>query len=400
MGGKFWSPEEQKYFVDVVMVNSQYNGPGGSYDPSSGMAWAELAAMMQEEMGPLARREYKKNMLYEHWYQTVKKKWGKVRAKMMVASGPPSDHGGTGGPPSDHGGTGGKARGSRAKKAKQRARKIPDAQVAPRELNHRSAGPMGSRDDSTFETHSTELPPYTTNGHQMGNSSAPEGSSMDFQGQNIAPERYIGPSIAAGPPSSAYYNYYGAPPPPYVPTPPPYAPTLPPYAPTTARPYALLDLPYPTHAEHATLHHRQPLPGGPERQTHRFRREDQFQRDSAAPAPFSHAFNRPQHRAIVLRVPSPEDDGSSMFVPQYEPQMERRIQTPRYMMELDAARTMADMHTQHATPSSRHALSAEDHLGFSRKSPNKDQSNGFREPPQRRSQNWGQNQGQLNEDER
>ncbi|TGO14499.1 hypothetical protein BTUL_0052g00370 [Botrytis tulipae] len=67
MGGKFWSPEEQEYFVHEVMTKSRFNGKDGAYNPNKGMSWTELADMMQHDMDErkLARRQYTGNMFTE-----------------------------------------------------------------------------------------------------------------------------------------------------------------------------------------------------------------------------------------------------------------------------------------------------------------------------------------------
>ncbi|TGO55897.1 hypothetical protein BOTNAR_0235g00090 [Botryotinia narcissicola] len=67
MGGKFWSPEEQEYFIHEVMTKSRFNGKDGAYNPNKGMSWTELADMIQHDMDErkIDRRQYTGNMFTE-----------------------------------------------------------------------------------------------------------------------------------------------------------------------------------------------------------------------------------------------------------------------------------------------------------------------------------------------
>ncbi|ESZ95170.1 hypothetical protein SBOR_4434 [Sclerotinia borealis F-4128] len=377
MGGKFWSAEEQHYFVHVVMRKSRFNGLNGTYDPSIGMSWADLAVMMQGAMKErgIFRREYTGNMLYEHWHQTVKKDWGEVRLKIAIASA------------RGHSGSTGREPRSRARKAnKRRSRATPPPSLPPQMSNRRSNFPTGPQNNAISGPYSTELPRYTSNHPQMGDYSVPESSFTGFQSPNTAPGRYFGPSMTSGPPSSGLYNPYGA-----------------------------SDTPYLTHAEGAALYHQESLPEDPEqRQIRHFPCERQLRRDSIAPAAFNQALNRPQRQHIIIREPTPEDDGSSLFVQQSEHESRRRGPAPRPRMELDAAHTMTmfreqEMHSLHGTPVARHQGSTEARRGLMYQYPYEHQSYAFQGPrlapiitphnKPRLRQNQGRNWVQLDEDE-
>ncbi|RDL39672.1 uncharacterized protein BP5553_04012 [Venustampulla echinocandica] len=62
--GKFWSDEECRVFIDLIMPLRNQADP---------LDWKELAPIMEAEMqsrGPL-RRQYTANVLFLHWYQRV-----------------------------------------------------------------------------------------------------------------------------------------------------------------------------------------------------------------------------------------------------------------------------------------------------------------------------------------
>lgn len=59
MGGKTWSAEEERYFWEVVVPQSQQ-----AVRPNERLhSWETLAIMMQEAMGEPRRREYTRTML-------------------------------------------------------------------------------------------------------------------------------------------------------------------------------------------------------------------------------------------------------------------------------------------------------------------------------------------------
>jgi hypothetical protein len=59
MGGKTWSSEEEKYFWEVIVPQSQQAVRPGDRLHS----WDTLASMMQEAMGEPRRRDYTRTML-------------------------------------------------------------------------------------------------------------------------------------------------------------------------------------------------------------------------------------------------------------------------------------------------------------------------------------------------
>ncbi|KAJ8069490.1 hypothetical protein OCU04_003143 [Sclerotinia nivalis] len=321
MGGKFWSKEEQAYFEYEIMPMSRFNGPNGSYNPNKGKSWAKLAVKMQKGMGNegQARRIYTGNMLYEHWYQTVRKHWGEIRAKNARAS---AKAGGRG--------AGRQPRATRSKKAKQRANNTPPPSLVPEKSNRRSIFPTEPRNEAVSPQNNTESPCYAPNNPQMGEVSAFGSSFRPFQGPNMAQGRYPGPAVASRHSTNRRFHPYGAP-----------------------------NRPYLTHAEGAALYHQQHLAGRPERQRSHFSREQEARRNPAAAAAFHQALARQERQAIVIREPTPEDDGHSLFVQQSQPEFNRRLPTPRPNTELDAVHTMAmfrsqEMNTLHGTPLNGH----------------------------------------------
>jgi hypothetical protein len=69
MGAPMWSLDERDYFVKVILPLSKY--AGGTYSKPEGLGWAELAAIMQEELDRkgVSRRKYTSDMLFQHYYQ-------------------------------------------------------------------------------------------------------------------------------------------------------------------------------------------------------------------------------------------------------------------------------------------------------------------------------------------
>ncbi|KAB8296769.1 hypothetical protein EYC80_002186 [Monilinia laxa] len=316
MGGKFWSKEEQHYFVHTVMRLSKFNGPNGVYNANNGMTWPDLANMMQRDMDyrGLTRRNYTGNMLYEHWYQTVKKKWGEVEAQRIRASAPRESRG--------------KVQRSRAKKIKRRADKEPSPPSGPMQSSSRVKGPSGP--------YNTKILPSASNYPEMGGFTDSESQYTGFTGPKMALGRYPGPPMVSGPRSNSQSNLYGT-----------------------------SDAPYLTHAEGATLYHQQDQSSSPERQRDRFPTVNEDRRNPAAPPAFNQPFN-PHRQRLIIREPTPEDDdmdGSSLFVQQFEHEFNRGIPTSRARVELDAAHTMTmfreqEMHTLHHAHPPRHLVPA------------------------------------------
>ncbi|KAF7862530.1 hypothetical protein EAF04_007403 [Stromatinia cepivora] len=325
MGGKFWSKEEQAYFEYEIMPMSRFNGPNGSYNPNIGKSWAELAVKMHKDMGNegLARRIYTGNMLYEHWYQTVRKVWGDIRARNARASARAGGRGAARQP-----------RTTRSKKAKQRANNTPPPSLVPQESNRRPVLPTEPRNEAVSPQNNTESPRYPPNNPPMGEVSASGSSFRPFQGPNMAQRRYPGSAVASVPSTNRRFHPYGVP-----------------------------NRPYLTHAEGAALYHQQHLSGRPERQSFRFSREQEARRNPAAATAFHQSLARQERQAIVIREPTPEDDGHSLFIQQSQSDFNRRLPTPRPNTELDAARTMAmfrsqEMNTLHGIPLNRRQNSA------------------------------------------
>ena len=69
MGNKFWSKEEQDFFLKVIIPHSHY--ATGELDKLDGrMSFIELAPVMQHAMREIGEtREYTKGVLFQHYYQ-------------------------------------------------------------------------------------------------------------------------------------------------------------------------------------------------------------------------------------------------------------------------------------------------------------------------------------------
>ncbi|RGP79952.1 hypothetical protein FLONG3_1896 [Fusarium longipes] len=65
MGGKTWSREEERLLWEVIIPQSK----DAAYPGENPLDWEQLAKLMNELAGGIARRKYTKNMLYEHYYQ-------------------------------------------------------------------------------------------------------------------------------------------------------------------------------------------------------------------------------------------------------------------------------------------------------------------------------------------
>ncbi|CAD6443763.1 d5010805-00e1-419b-af2f-d1ff3e2afb0b-CDS [Sclerotinia trifoliorum] len=307
MGGKFWSKEEQTYFECEIMPMSRFNGPNGTYNPNIGKSWAELAVKMQKYLGGegLARRVYTGNMLYEHWYQTVRKVWGEIRAKNARASAKAGGRGADRQP-----------RTTRSKKPKQRANNMPPPSVVPREPERLLILPTRPRNEAIPSQGDTESPRHAQDNPQMGQVFAFESSFREFEGQNLAQRHYIGPSVASAQSSNHRFHRHRAP-----------------------------DRPYLTHAEGAESYHRLHLTGCLAGQRFCFSHEQ----EACSIAAFHQVLAGQERQTIIIREPTPEDDGQSLFIQQSQPEFNCRLPIPRPNTELDAAHTMTMFRSQEMT---------------------------------------------------
>ncbi|KAF5877148.1 uncharacterized protein Bfra_001511 [Botrytis fragariae] len=317
MGGKFWSPQEQEYFVHEVMTKSRFNGKDGAYNPNKGMSWVELADMMQHDMDErkLARRQYTGNMLYEHWYQTVKKDWGEDRARILAASAKAARHG-----------AGRQPRASRVKKTKQRVGATSPLLVVAEQSSQRTIGPTEQQKEVVSRRNSSESSCYTSNHSFMKGYPAPTSRSARFEGPSMGQRRLPDPPINSG--SSANHHFH---------------------------PYRAPDTYRQAHTERPAAHHPQRHSRRPEAQTPLQTRDPETLMRPTSTTP-SKALQRRQ--PIMIRDPTPEDDENSLFVEQDYSGYNRRTSVPRPNTELDAAVTMTmfhrqEMHTLHGTPTRR-----------------------------------------------
>ncbi|TGO22453.1 hypothetical protein BPAE_0168g00240 [Botrytis paeoniae] len=323
MGGKFWSPQEQEYFVHEVMTKSRFNGKDGAYNPNKGMSWVELADMMQHDMDErkLARRQYTGNMLYEHWYQTVKKDWGEDRVRILAASVKAARHG-----------AGRQPRSNRVKKAKQRVDTTSTVPVAAKQSNQHTISPTEQRKEVVSRRKSTESSGYTSNHSFMTDYPAPESHSTRFKGSSMAQRRFPDPPINSGSSTNRHFHPYRAP-----------------------------DAYRQSHNKDPATYHPQRYPERPEAQTPLQTRVPEARMrpisTTALKAPHQ-PLSLQQRQPIMIRDPTPEDDENSLFVEQDYSEYNRRTSVPRPNTELDAAVTMTmfyrqEMHTLHATPTRR-----------------------------------------------
>ncbi|KAF7900098.1 hypothetical protein EAF00_004434 [Botryotinia globosa] len=323
MGGKFWSPEEQEYFVHEVMTKSRFNGKDGAYNPNKGMSWTELADMMQHDMDErkLARRQYTGNMLYEHWYQTVKKDWGEDRVRILAASAKAARHG-----------AGRQPRSSRVKKAKKRVDTMSPLPVAAKQSNQRTISPTEQRKEVVPRRDSTESSDYTSNHSLMTCYPAPESYSTRFEGSSRSQRRFSDPPITSVSSKNRHFHPYRAP-----------------------------DAYRQSHTKDPATYYHQRYPERPEAQTTHQTRDPEIhmRQTSTTPSKAPHQPLNLQHRLpIMIRDPTPDDDENSLFVAQDYSEYNRRTSVPRPNTELDAAVTMTmfhrqEMHTLHGTPARR-----------------------------------------------
>ncbi|TGO79299.1 hypothetical protein BELL_0037g00130 [Botrytis elliptica] len=320
MGGKFWSPQEQEYFVHEVMTKSRFNGKDGAYNPNKGMSWTDLADMMQHDMDQrkLARRQYTGNMLYEHWYQTVKKDWGEDRARILAASAKAAQRG-----------AGRQPRASRVTKAKKGVGTASLLPVVTGQSRKRTTSPMEQRKAASSRRNSTESSGYNSNHSFTTDYPAPESYSTRFEGSSMAQRRFPDPPINSGSSTNRHFHPYRAP-----------------------NAYRQ------SHTKYPATNHPQWYPERPEAQTPLQTRDPEthmrltFTTPSKAP---HQPLNLQKRQPIIIRDPTPEDDGNSLFVEQDYSGYNRGTSAPRPNTELDAAVTMTmfhrqEMHTLHGTP--------------------------------------------------
>ncbi|KAF7943623.1 uncharacterized protein EAE97_005694 [Botrytis byssoidea] len=323
MGGKFWSPEEQEYFIHEVMSKSRFNGKDGAYNPNKGMSWTELADMMQHDMDErkLARRQYTGNMLYEHWYQTVKKDWGEDRVRILAASAKAARHGADRQP-----------RSNRVKKAKKRVDTMSPLPVAAKQSNQRTISPKEQRKEVVSRRNSTESSDSTSNHSLMTCYPAPESYSTLIEGSSMAHRRFPDPPINSGSSTNRHFHPYRAP-----------------------------DAYRQSHTRDPATYHHQRYPEHPEAQTPLQTRDPEIHMriTSTTPSKAPHQpLNLQQRLPIMIRDPTPDGDENSLFVEQDYSEYNRRTSVPRPNTELDAAVTMTmfhrqEMHTLHGTPARR-----------------------------------------------
>ncbi|RAL59799.1 hypothetical protein DID88_000428 [Monilinia fructigena] len=141
------------------------------YNANNGMTWPDLANMMQRDMDyrGLTRRNYTGNMLYEHWYQTVKKKWGEVEAQRIRASAP-------------------------------REAREPSPPSGPMKSSSRVKGPSGP--------YNTKILPSASNYPQVGGFTDPESQYTGLTGPQMALGHYYGPPMVSDPRSRSQSNIY------------------------------------------------------------------------------------------------------------------------------------------------------------------------------------------------
>ncbi|TGO86945.1 hypothetical protein BPOR_0264g00030 [Botrytis porri] len=320
MGGKFWSPQEQEYFVHEVMTKSRFNGKDGAYNPNKGMSWTELADMMQHDMDErkLARRQYTGNMLYEHWYQTVKKDWGEDRVRILAASAKAARQG-----------TGRQPRASRVKKAKKRGETFSPLSVVAEQSRQHTISPQEQRKEVISRKNTMESTGYTPNHSFMADYPAPKNRSARFEDSSMAQRRYPSPRTSSASSTNRHFH-----------------------------PYRYPDTYRQSRTEDSARHHPQRHSVRPESRTPLQTRDSETRMRStsttASKAPHQpHSLQ--QRQPIMIRDPSPEDDENSLFVEQDYSEYIRRTSIPRPNTELDAAVTMTmfhrqEMHILHGTP--------------------------------------------------
>ncbi|CCD55593.1 hypothetical protein ACHAPC_001467 [Botrytis cinerea] len=328
MGGKFWSAEEQEYFVHEVMTKSRFNGKDGTYNPNKGMSWADLAVMMQRNMDEreLARRQYTGNMLYEHWYQTVKKDWGEDRVRILAASAKAARRG-----------AGRQPRSSRVKKANPRVDTTSPLPIAAEQSRKRTTSPVEQRKEVIARQNTTESSGYTSNHSFMTDHAAPGRRSAHFESLSIAQSRYSSLPTRSGSSKNGHFHPYKAP--------------------DTYR-----------HArpEHATTRHSSRHLRRPESQLPLLTIDSEAHTRSTpptAPRVCHQPLSLQPRQPLMIRDPTPEDDENSLFVAQDYPEYNRKISVPRPNTELDAAVTMTmfrrqGMHDLRGTPPGRFGHSA------------------------------------------
>ncbi|TEY71429.1 hypothetical protein BOTCAL_0093g00230 [Botryotinia calthae] len=283
MGGKFWSPEEQEYFVHKVMTKSRFNGKDGTYNPNKGMSWADLA--------------------------TVKKDWGEDRVRILAASAKAARRG-----------AGRQPRSSRVKKANQRVDTTSPVPVAAEQSRQRPMSPAEQRKEVISRQNTAKSSGYTSNHSFMTNHAAPERRSAQFESLSMAQRRYPSPPTRSSSSKNGHFHPYKAP---------------------DAHRQA-----HSEHAaiHHRPRHLRRPEFQIP---LLTLDSEAHMRSTSTTAPRFSHQpLSLQQRQPLMIRDPTPEDDENSLFVAQDYSEYNRRISVPRPNTELDAAVTMTMFHRQ------------------------------------------------------
>ncbi|KAL2075755.1 hypothetical protein VTL71DRAFT_698 [Oculimacula yallundae] len=93
MVGHLWTEDEKDVFLHYIIPKSQY--AMGSFDPSAGMSWKELAPLMQAEMSRLGdnRRGYSETVLSQRHYKYLSAhSLSKGEGHVPVSSAVPRQH--------------------------------------------------------------------------------------------------------------------------------------------------------------------------------------------------------------------------------------------------------------------------------------------------------------------
>ncbi|KAF7871960.1 uncharacterized protein EAF02_009065 [Botrytis sinoallii] len=239
--------------------------------------------------------------------QTVKKDWGEDRVRILAASAKAAQRG-----------AGRQPRASRVTKAKKGVGTASLLPVVAGQSRKRTTSPMEQRKAASSRRNSTESSGYNSNHSFMTDYPAPESYSTRFEGPSMAQRRFPDPPINSE-----------------------------------------LQM----HTANPTLNIRQQItPDGilnvPEAQTPLQTRhpETHMRLTFTTPSKAPHQpLSLQKHQPIIIRDPTPEDDGKSLFVEQDYSGYNRGTSAPRPNTELDAAVTMTmfhrqEMHTLHGTP--------------------------------------------------
>lgn len=265
-------------------------------------------------------------MLYEHWYQTVKKDWGEDRVRILAESAKAARRG-----------AGRQPRSSRVKKANPRVDTTSPLPIAAEKSRKRTISPVEQRKEVIARQNTTESSGYTSNYSFMTNHAAPERHSAHFESLSMAQRRYSTPLTRSGSSKNGHFHPYKTP---------------------NAYRHA--------HPEHVTTRHSPRHPRRPESQLPLLTLDSEAHTRSTsttAPRVCHQPLSLQQRQPLMIRDPTPEDDEDSLFVGQNHSEHNRRISVPRPNTELDAAVTMTmfrrqGMHNLRGTPPSTSGHSA------------------------------------------